>query len=257
MKNDYRGLIRDGTFQRVVDELVKQGMHRPTLRSVYYLLRDRGLITVPQQEGRKNKDKVYKKLDEAMSAARDADEYRYGRLAPEGGTATRGLAPDELDEHIERLRKENVAPVLCRGEFVVLLIEKAGLVDYLRDAVGGRVPVASPSGMVRKEWAYAWLGEMLKLGQRMTGHRQVHIVYLGDCDSGGRAIVKESEAWYPRWEGVTFELYAVKGTQLEALNRERGTQYAELHVDGYISLYGPDRFARELREFLGLPEAEL
>lgn len=245
MKNDYRGLIRSGRLRAVIDELRAQGMTRPTLRSCYYLLLDRRDIASGEH--------VYKKLDEAVSKERDKDGFPYGLLAPEGGTKTRGLLPDELEDRIRRLREKNIPPVLCDGgKLTVLLIEKAGLVDYLRAAVGGRVPVASPGGMVRKEWAVEWLGDVLSLAEHMTGKREVRIVYLGDRDVGGGAIVRESERWYPRWQGVTFERYAVTEDQLARLNQERGLSLRELHIDGYIALRGPQVFAQEIRDYLGL-----
>lgn len=244
MKNDYRGLIRSGKLLEVMRELQAQGMHRPPLRSCYYLLLDRGLI-VDQPGG-----KTYDKLDAAVSKIRDEEPevFPYGLLAPDGGTNERGLLPDELEKTIEDMRDNNVVPELCDGVLKVVLCEKAGLVDYLVAAVGGRVPVGSPGGMVRKEWAYHWLGTLRALAEKM-GATRIEIVYLGDKDEGGGKIMAHNSKWFPRWQGVSFEVFAVTPDQLREFHRR------ELHIDGYIALVGPQEFARRLRRHLGLREA--
>lgn len=245
MRNDYRGLIRSGKLREIIEELQAQGMTRPTLRSCYYLLLDRGFLLGAKKD--------YDNLDGVLSKERDAQGFPYGLLAPEGGTAVRGMLAKELEDHIARVQKENVEPELCDGILKVVLCEKAGLVDYLAEAVGRRIPVGSPGGMVRKEWAVDWLGRLKALAEKLESRDgRVELIYLGDYDPGGHAIRNHSREWYERWDGFTFDSFAVTEAQLSDLNRGRPSPLRTLHIDGYIALVGPQEFVRRLRAHLGI-----
>ena len=241
-KNDYRALFESGRFREVVKQLNAEGWQRPTMRACWYVLTDSGEIVATEGS--------YKKLNEALSDLRDAGDFPYGLLSDREGTAYRGLLPDELESYLQRFEEQNVEPELCDGWLKAVLVEKVGLIDYMDEAVKSRVPVASPQGMVRKEWAVSWISELRALGRKM-GAEGVEIVYIGDCDEYGAKIKAHEEGWF-RSRGVEFDVWAVQPAQLRELNRKKGVIRHELHADGYIVELGPKEFGRRLRKRLGL-----
>lgn len=242
LQNNYKSIIRSGQLLMIIRELEEQGMICPTLRSCWYLLRDRGIIAETKNS--------YDKLVESLAKERDENRFPYGLLSDEAGTDKRGLLPTELNKIIKNLRDNNVPPELCSGILKVVMVEKRGLVDYLVTAVEKRVPVGSPEGMIRKEWAFSWIGELKDLARKMRTDR-IKIIYLGDFDSYGIKIRNHANEWFPKF-GVEFEAFAVSSNQLREINRIKNSHYAELHVDGYISLVKPKIFAAKLRNHLGL-----
>src|SRR3972149_6465745 len=99
---------------------------------------------------------------------------------------------------------------------------KVGLLKFVDMAVKGRVPVASPQGMVRKEWAVHWIHGLQDLARRFEGELghavRVRIIYIGDCDEYGAKIKAHELSWFQD-RGVQFDLWAVQPDQLRALNR--------------------------------------
>lgn len=240
-RNDYTAIIRD-LLPGIIEELEEQGMLRPSLRSCYYLLLDRGHLL--------GGSKDYQALNRRLSSMRDAGDFSYGLLDGEAGTSRRGKTPEELADYLRRVEEDNVLPELVDGRLVAVMVEKAGLVDYLRKAVGWRLPVGSAGGQLRKEWAHRWIEDLLDLSIDLNGG-ELHIVYLGDCDRWGAHIKETTKAWIESL-GVTLKVYACQPGQLQQLNEERGLHLEELHIDGYISLVGPRQFAQELRRYIGL-----
>ena len=243
-KNDYRALFTSGRFREVIRDLNAEGWQRPTMRACWYVLTDAREILLSENS--------YKKLNEVLSDLRDSGDFPYGLLSDREGTSYRGLLPDELKTYLEQFEAQNVPPILCRKILKVVMVEKVGLIDYIDQAVGSRVPVASPQGMVRKEWAVSWIQELKQLARRM-GAERVEIIYIGDCDEYGAKIKAHEEGWF-RSRGVAFDVWAVQPAQLRELNRKKGVARHELHADGYIVELGPKEFGRRLRKHLGLSE---
>ena len=247
MKNDYMAIISSGRLRQVIEFLNSEGWEDPTLRGCWYVLCDGGEI----QETRNS----YKKFDAALSIARDKNEFPYGLLSHNEGTDYRGLLPDELKRYLREFPRQNVPPELCGGILKAVMVEKVGLLKFVDMAVKGRIPVASPQGMVRKEWAVHWIQSLQDLAHRFEaelGHRiRVRIIYIGDCDEYGAKIKAHELQWFQS-RGVEFDLWAVQPDQLRALNRAKGKHRHELHADGYIVEIGPKEFGRRLRVHLAL-----
>ncbi|GAF94992.1 unnamed protein product, partial [marine sediment metagenome] len=230
------GIIRSGLLMEVIEDLTDQAGALPTFRSCYYILRDSGEITETKN--------AYKKFNAALSDERDAGRFPYGLLAPTGGESSRGIPADKLEAQLQRMRENNIPPELIDGILKVVLVEKIGLIDTIQQAVRGRLPVASPAGMVRKEWASAWLLDLEYLAGHL-GADNIEITYLGDYDDGGLSI-ENNLHWYEEQSGVTVTKYAVTPEQAD---------YKFLHIDGYIaSVRGPVLFGQDLREYLGLDD---
>jgi hypothetical protein len=240
VKNDYKSIIRDGLLLEIISDLTDQaGGSPPTMRSCYYVLRDNGHIIETKN--------AYDKLNKSLTQERDAGRFPYGLLAPEGGEFVRGIPLDLLEEKLERIRHSNISPELIDGVLKAVLVEKIGLVDTIRRAVNGMIPVASPGGMIRKEWAWNWLRDLEWLADHL-GATSIEIVYLGDYDDGGNNI-RENLYWYEGMGNVTIDYYAVTNEQIAM------TGFDELHIDGYIaSVRGPKVFGFELRQHLGLSD---
>jgi len=233
----YRDIVEGGTLLDIVRQLQAQGMRRPTLRSCYYLLVDRGLLDAGPGP--------YKKLDEFLSDARDDGTFPYGLLAPEGGQSQRGLTSVELDNYLKAVSEQNVEPRLIDGLLNAVWVEKIGLVPYIVDAVRGEVPVGSSGGNIRKEWARQWASELAALCDDLDGEG-VRLLYLADHDHHGRLIADRIVEWL-RPYGIETTVFAVTAKQAKAVHH-RG----ELHLDGYVALRGPQVFASDLRTELGL-----
>lgn len=238
MRNDYKHIIRSGVLLEIIKDLTAQAGARPTLRSCYYVLLDRGLIV--------DRPSAYDKLNKSLTEERDADNFPYRLLSPTGGESYRGHPPDELKEIIAQIQSQNIEPELIDGKLKAVLIEKIGLVDTIRQAVEGKIPVGSPGGMVRKEWAVSWLDDLKALCADLHGEL-VEVIYLGDFDEGG-ANIESNLYWYEN-RGVSINKYAVTKEQL------LGTGHDQMHIDGYIaSVRGPELFGQELRRYLGLSD---
>jgi hypothetical protein len=159
------------------------------------------------------------------------------------GASSRGYPPDELEERISNLRKWNIPPVPINGVLWAIWVEKAGLVRFLRKATGGQIPVGSAEGMVRKEWAHEnFIPDILSLANRLGA--KLRILYLGDGDEPGWKIRDEIVRWTQEQFKVKVMPYGVSEAQVAESGR------ASIHLDGYIALVRPKRFARNLNEYL-------
>jgi hypothetical protein len=235
------------TAQRLREEA---GAAMPVRSSVYDMSDRRDAQGEPFVPG--SVDFAAGHLGKLMNWLRDRGAIPWNLFSDDSvGEARRGRLPRELDEYVRRVREHNVPPVLVQGRLVAVLVEKAGLVAYLREAVQHQLPVGSSEGNIRKGWAHGWLEDLHGLADRMHAHG-LRLVYLGDGEAGlnqGWTIRDNWQAWLrQQYKDVTFDHFAVTEAQVERLGRE-------IHVDGFIALRGQRRFARDLREHIGLPEA--
>lgn len=238
-RNDFKGLIEGGILMDAVETLRAQGMLQPTFKSVCYLLTDLGKL-----HGKPGT--TYKNFNGVLSKARDNGSFDYGVFAPEGGEERGGMTAKDLEETIALIIKKNVEPVLVDGVLKAVLVEKRGLLDYLGEVLP-EIPVGSSSGQIRKEWSTKWARYLKKLATQL-GATEIEITYLGDRDKAGDKIKRKTEDWWMIQHLIPVDIYAVHPSQAAALG------HYELHIDGYIVLTGPQTFARELRDHLGLPE---
>lgn len=233
-RNDLKAALRT-ELPRAIAQLQSQGMARPGFRSCWYLLLDWGVL---------HGDSSHGNLNHLLSLARDDGSFPYGVLAPDGGESNRGLTSRELEAYLKQVQADNIEPVLVDGILKAVLIEKHGLLDYLRGVLP-EIPVASPTGQLRKEWATEWASDLEDLAAQL-GATEIEITYLGDLDTWGDVIKRVNINWWMSQHGIPVDVYAVHPRQAASLG------YPTLHIDGFISLTGPRAFAQHLRRRLGL-----
>ena len=237
-KNNLKGFIANH-LEELIDALEAQGYQKPSLRACYYYAVDEGLLI--------DTPTLYDSIDARVSVMRDSGEFPYGRISGDSsGVRYRGLLPDELAAWKKRVTESNVAPRLFRKRFPCIVVEKAGLVTYLRSATRGHVPVMSSEGQLRKEQAYAWATDIKALAERLGGEPIIY--YLGDYDRYGSIIWETNSAWFMGKFGIVSVLCAVTKDQAKQIKRPH------IHIDGFIAVVGPENFAKALRKIIGIPE---
>jgi hypothetical protein len=222
------------------NKLESDGMVRPSIRGVYYLIVDTDQL--PDRKG------DYSQLCKHLGKMRDDREIPMGLFSSDNaGESYDPLTDAETRQAIEQL-KGSVRATIQNGTFHALLVEKAGLIDNLARWTDGKVPVASCQGQLRREFLYEKVQRFIEVCD-MLGGKKVRILYLGDWDTYGHKIARKKIEWIDHFfKGkVQTEIFAVTPKQAKAINR---TITQEIHLDGFIASYGIDRFSKELNDKL-------
>lgn len=221
------------------DKLEDQGMRRPTIRSVLYLL-----IGLPGWT-----KKHYDTLTRKLGAWRDDGVVEWGLFSPSGGGKFyRPLLPEEIHERIKALEDMVPASLMRDGYLHVVFVEHQDLVDNVSRWLDWRVPVVSSQGQIRRENLYEAVRGWLAVAEDL-GAEGIKAWAVVDYDPGGRSIYETHRRWIRRQAKVDLKLWGITSDQVRAA----GLPVMDVHqLDGVIAAYGPARFRRELRQLVGL-----
>lgn len=223
-------------------QLESEGMLQPSIRSCYYRLVDSKLL--PERKG------DYNTLCSVLGKMRDRREIEMELFsASSSGVSHSPMTDEEITEAIGDL-KGSIRASLHNGFLWAIVVEKGGLVDNIAWWLDYGTPVASCEGQLRREFLYAQIKRFVEVCEKLGGNK-VKILYLGDMDKWGQIIGQTKIRWMKNFFGKKLEIeyYAVTPDQMKSIGRKIGT---EIHLDGFIASYGPQKFRNELREKIGL-----
>lgn len=226
----------------VRNQLEDEDMLQPSIRSCYYRLVDSKLLP-----GRKGD---YNTLCSVLGKLRDKREIEMELFsADSSGVSHSPRTDEETMIAIEQL-KGSIRASLHNGFLWAIIVEKGGLVDNVARWLDYGIPVASCEGQLRREFLYAQIKRFVEVADALGG-KKVKILYMGDMDVWGQIIGRTKIKWMKNFFGKKLEIeyYAVTPDQMKAIGRKIGT---EIHLDGFIASYGPRKFQKELRDYIGV-----
>jgi hypothetical protein len=207
-RNDWKGEIMIA-IPKILEYIKRQGRRAPSLRGLYYILLDKGLI-------KQKSDEHYRTLSDNCTQARLDPDYTY-KDKPErkkGEPAAYLLELDALrdesrptyqdvptqtpqefveQEIIDRIKHPEKYYIPNRWEkqkhFVIVVIEKAALFDDFMTIIEQE----DLQVMLFALGGYYGTTDMSDLYDILTSHQvklgqKVHILYFGDYDGHGRVI---------------------------------------------------------------------
>lgn len=224
--------------------LVRDGLRRPTIRSVLYKL-----LELPGWS-KKNYDNLTVKLGEW----RDAGLVEFGLFSDDGAGAAK--TPSTARQIAAQIRAwGDTVPVKMGpdGKLHVLLVEHVSLVGDLSEWLDDSVPIVSCQGQLRREILHRavleWFAVVHELLDRDATAEDLDVVALVDYDKGGRDIHGAIGRWLSEQFGIRLRLWGLTEAQVKAA----GLPTHETHqIDGWIARYGPRRAKAELRKALGV-----
>lgn len=226
--------------------LVRDGLTRPTIRSVLYKL-----LELPGWT--KNH---YDTLTVMLGKWRDAGLIPYGLFSDDGaGAAKTPKTKGQIAEQIKLWRDTVPVELGPDGKLHALLVEHVSLVEDLSEWLGNTIPIVSCQGQLRREILFRAVREWFAVIEELTGtkvdrtnsNRLLDVVALVDYDKGGRDIYGAIARWLRDQFGITLRLWGVTEAQVKAA----GLPTHETHqFDGWVARYGPARVKRELRREL-------
>jgi hypothetical protein len=227
--------------------LVRDGLSRPTIRSVLYKL-----LELP---GWVKDD--YDHLTVVLGRWRDAGLVPFGMFSDEGaGDARTPKTRSQIREVIRAWRDAVPVELGSDGRLHALLVEHVSLVSDLANWLDDSVPIVSCQGQLRREVLHRavreWFAVVAELKGREATGEDVSVIALVDYDKGGRDIHGAIARWLRSQFDVELRLWGVTEVQVKAA----GLPTHEPHqIDGWVARYGPSKVRAELRRALGVEES--
>lgn len=244
-RHDWDDTTRE-TIMAAHAALVKDGLTRPTIRSVLYKLLDLpGWV----------KDD-YDHLTVQLGKWRDAGLIPFGLFSDDGaGDARTPKTRKQIAEQIRAWRETIPVALGPDKRLHCLLVEHVSLVGDLSAWLDDSVPIVSCQGQLRREILHRavleWIAVLKELKGQEPAPEDMEVIALVDYDKGGRDIHGAIARWLRDKFGIGLRLWAVTEAQVKAA----GLPTHETHqIDGWVARYGPGRVRRELRAALRVGE---
>lgn len=217
--------------------LVRDGLTRPTIRSVLYKL-----LELPGW-GKNHYDTLCVKLGEW----RDKGLVDFGVFSDEGAGAERTPATTgEIARQIAAWQNMVPAHLGRDGRLHALVVEHVSLVGDLSEWLDNSCPVVSCQGQLRREILWKAATKWGLVNEELGG-KGVDAIALVDYDKGGRDIFGAIARWLRDQFDLELRLWGVTEAQV----KEAGLPTHETHqIDGWVARYGPRKVKSELRKAL-------
>lgn len=204
------------------DSLVAQGMSRPPIRAVLYILLDIGKGWTK---------KLYSALTSQLGAWRDAGFIPYELFSDEsGGKRYVPYTARYIRSQVSAWQATPPARLLPNGTMAFLFVEHIALVEPLREMTDNKVAVVSSQGQIRRENLHTFMKELERAAQEL-GAKGIKGASLADWDLHGSFIYNTHRTWFASQHGVRLKKLGITRAQIVALGLDPSEHW---QMDGII-----------------------
>lgn len=225
------------TIMAAARKLQSEGMSRPFIRAVLYVLAD----TVPGwTKG------AYNRLCRKLGEWRDAGKVPYGLFSDDGGgSRSRPYTPREIAEQIQRWKDSVPVTLPPDGKLRALLLEHEALVGQVQEWCDGRALLVSSGGQLRRENLWSAIEGWRRVSTEL-GAKGILAYSLVDWDKGGRDIHGAHARWFARIAHLELKPWGLSREQLKhvGLSPQETAQ-----IDGAFGL-APGWWKQQIRGLL-------